>query len=215
MNMYEARQPKANVSKRIDDTGSGTRQKMHFKNAERFQHCNNVLNSKIQRFVTANATVYVETDKKKISEEASGTSGEKYEENNFTNFFLNNIGSKSISEIAKEDKWPDKLKGIKNGEMSKVRNSINCAEPHSVINALIKIKPQIDFETSEENIKSVDFKISQIMNDRNKPVRPCAVCRQWITNSNKGSGSGKFEDWIKAPLLNFTTKVEKRKRAIK
>lgn len=187
------------------------RQKVNFRNEKRLQYCNNMFDGKTLQFVTANATVTVKIGDEEIQETASEINGENYKRNNFTNFFLKNIPSKKISEIAEADGWPGDLISKKQGEMNNDRNSINCAEPHSVINALNKAKSRIRPDTAEENIKSVEFNITEIKNEKNELMRPCAVCRQWITTSDKGTGSGSFDNWIKDPLLGWTIQVSKRK----
>lgn len=197
------------MSRRIGVTGGRTKQRVNFRNEKRLQYCNNMFDGKTLQFVTANATVTVEIRDKKIQETGFGINGVEYGENNFTNYFLKNISSKKISEIAEADGWPNDLKRMKQSEMDNVRNSINCAEPHSVINALNNAKSKINPDTPEEDIKSVAFNITEIKNDKNKLIKPCAVCRQWITTSDKGTGSGNFDKWIKAPLLGWKTAAPK------
>lgn len=78
--------------------------------------------------------------------------------------------------------------------LSKQRDSTMCAEPHSVALALDKLGLY-------DVIESIDFSIKNIKND-NQPIMPCLVCKQWIKSSDKGSGSGKFDNWIINLLLN-------------
>lgn len=85
--------------------------------------------------------------------------------------------------------------------LSKQRDSTMCAEPHSVALALNKLGPY-------DVIKSIDFSIKNIKND-NQPIMPCLVCKQWIKSPNKGSGSGKFDNWI-IDLLRTPKKTEQK-----
>lgn len=156
-----------------------------------------------QRFVTANASVTVPYDGNNITGTSSGTSGEKYSSNLFTNYFKENISSMKLSKIAERDNWSEDLKNQKRSQMNNTRDSTHCAEPHAVINALINITSTNVF-SDEDKIGDVTFQISDIKNSiNNQLMYPCAVCKQWITSHSKGNGSGVLGKWIKPPLAGW------------
>lgn len=162
-----------------------------------------MLGTVLQRYVTANASVTVPYKGINITETASGISAENYISNRFTNYFLKNIKSMKLEEIAVEDNWPQELIDLKQSQMNNKRDSIHCAEPHAVINALIKISSKNDFD-DEDKIGNVTFEISDIKNSiDNQPMYPCAVCKQWITSYKKGTGNGVLGEWIKSPLAGW------------
>ena len=197
--MYEARQNKEKVSRRIDS----------FKKSTDSNAC--FLPKKTLQLTTAHAKVdvsYIYKDNKKtVTKEADGESGKEQQSNPFANYFINEIPAMTLKDIAYKDGWSEGLK--KKKDLSIIRNAIHCAEPNATIKALLNIKnslkKQYYYDIENVEISGINVKINNIKKEGARSMTPCAVCKQWLKRYSDTEYINRYElDWLKYPLCGFT-----------
>lgn len=193
--MYEARQNKEKVSRRIDSL------KKTDSNA-----C--FLPKKTLQLATAHAKVdvsYIYRDTQKtVTEEADGQSGKEQRSNPFANYFVNEIPAMTLEDIAYEDRWSKELKERKN--LTIIRNAIHCAEPDETLTALLNIKNSLNkqYDIGNVEISGINVKINNIKEGA-RSMAPCAVCKQWLKKYSDTEYINRYDlDWLKNPLCGFT-----------